>query len=136
MRMLVTRYPVSSDWSNPDCSQPEEDTMASQYSASSSLICSDLINIQTTLSETFTPHTNILQPPPQQHPSSTTSNISSTSSNTSNNNSDYFSQHFENVMESVPTPSNTNSVCSSHSSIGQRDINYEDYSANGNVNIG
>ena len=133
--MLVTRYPVSSDWSNPDCNQSEEDTMAPQYSASSSssLICSDLINIQTTLSETFTPHTNLLQPPPPQQPSSTSSIISST---TSNNNSDYFSQHFETVMESVPSPSNTNSVRSSQSSIGQRDINYEDYSTNGNVNIG
>ena len=129
--MLVTPYPVSCAWSKPEDAMP-----AQQCSASSSLICSDLINIQTTLSETFTPHTNILQPPPQQHPSSTASNISSTSSNTSNNNSDYFSQHFENVMESAPSPTNTDSVSSSRSSIGQRDINYEDYSTNGNVNMG
>ena len=83
--------------------------MASQYSASSSLICSDLINIQTTLSETFTPHTNLLQPPPPQHPSSTSSINSST---TSNNNSDYFSQHFENVMEPTPalTPAPTTNI--------------------------
>ena len=132
--MLVTPYPVPCDWSKPE---HQEDTMPAQQcsaSSSSSLICSELIDIQTTLSETFTPHTStLLQPPP--HPSSITS-ITSTSSNSSNNNSDYFSQHFENVMESVPSPSNTNSVCSSHSSIGQRDINYEDYSTNGNVNMG
>ena len=101
---------------------------AQHCSASSSLISSDLIDIQTTLSETFTPHTSLLHPPPPPHPSSTTS--------TSSNSSDYFSQHFENVMESVPSPATTNSVSSSHSSIGQRDINYEDYSTNGNVNSG
>ena len=74
-------------------------------SSSSSLICSELIDIQTTLSETFTPHTStLLQPPP--HPSS----ITSTSSTSSNNNSDYFSQHFENVMESVPPSAPTTNI--------------------------
>ena len=125
--MLVTPYPVSCAWSKPEDAMP-----AQQCSASSSLICSDLINIQTTLSETFTPHSTLLQPPPPPHPSSSTSS----SSTSSNNNSDYFSQHFENVMESAPSPTNTDSVSSSRSSIGQRDINYEDNSTNGNVNMG
>ena len=105
--MLVTPYPVSSAWSKP---QQDEDTMSAQHcSTSSSLLCSDMIDIQTTLSETFTPHSTLLQPPP--HTSSTssttcssTSTSTSTTSTTSNNNSDYFSQHFENVMESVPSP--------------------------------
>ena len=123
VRMLVTPYPVSPAWSKPE---QDEDTMQAQHcSASSSLISSDLIDIQTTLSETFTPHTSLLHPHQPPHPSSTTYT-----------NSDYFSQHFENVMESVPSPATTNSVSSSHSSIGQRDINYEDYSTNGNVNSG
>ena len=98
--MLVTPYPVSSAWSKP---QQDEDTMSAQHcSTSSYLLCSDMIDIQTTLSETFTPHSTLLQPPP--HPSSTSSTTSTTTSTSSNNNSDYFSQHFENVMESVPSP--------------------------------
>ena len=104
--MLVTPYPVSCAWSKPDCDQPEEDTMAAQHcSASSSLICSDLINIQTTLSETFTPHSTLLRPPTPPHSSSSTSTTSS-----SNNNSDYFSQHFENVMEPTPTLAPTTNI--------------------------
>merc|ERR1712066_634814 len=99
--MLVTSYPVPCDWSKPQA-EGERHNMATN-------ICSDVINIETTLSETFKPHT-------------------------SSSSSDYFSQHFENAIESVPTP--TSSVSSSHSSIGHRDINYEDYSTNGNVNIG
>ena len=80
--------------------------MAAQHcSASSSLICSDLINIQTTLSETFTPHSTLLQPHPPPHSSSSTSTTSS-----SNNNSDYFSQHFENVLEPTPTLASTTNI--------------------------
>ena len=102
--MLVTPYPVSCAWSKPE---QEEDTMPAQHcSASSSLISSDLIDIQTTLSETFTPHTSLLHQPPPPHPSSTTS----TTSSSSNNNSDYFSQRFENVMEPAPAPAPTTNI--------------------------
>merc|ERR1711936_876189 len=61
----------------------ERPSMASQLCSTN--ICSQLINIETTLSETFTPHS--------QHPPN------------SANSTDYFSQHFKNVIESVPTAS-------------------------------
>ena len=86
--MLVTSYPVPCDWSKPESAQTaqaegERPSMASQLCSTN--ICSQLINIETTLSETFTPHS--------QHPPD------------SANSTDYFSQHFENVIESVPTTS-------------------------------
>ena len=114
--MLVTSYPVPCDWSKPEtdeAARTESEGERPNSQLCSTIICSQLINIETTLSETFTPNTK--NPP-------------------DNNSSDYFSQHFENVIESVPTP--TNSVSSSRSSIGHRDINYEEFSANGNVNTG
>ena len=87
--MLVTSYPVPCDWSKPETeevvqaeAEGERPDMGSQLC--STIICSQLINIETTLSETFTPNTN--------HPPDS-------------NSSDYFSQHFENVIESVPTTS-------------------------------
>ena len=108
--MLVTSYPVPCDWSKPESSETEQaggerHSMAAQL-CSSTNICSDLIDIQTTLSETFTPHSS---------------------------SSDYFSQHFEDAIESAPTP--TSSVSSSQSSMGHGD-HYEDYSTNGNINTG
>ena len=85
---------------------------AQPCSASSSLISSDLIDIQTTLSETFTPHTSLLHPPQPPHPSSTTYT-----------NSDYFSQHFENVMEPAPGPAPTTNI-SPDPGRGQEDIEH------------
>ena len=85
--MLVTSYPVPCDWSKPEtdeAARAESEGERPNSQLCSTIICSQLINIETTLSETFTPNTK--NPP-------------------DSNSSDYFSQHFENVTDSVPTTS-------------------------------
>ena len=77
--MLVTSYPVPCDWSKPETDEAAR--TESEGERPSTIICYQLINIETTLSEIFTKH------PPDS------------------NSSDYFSQHFENVTDSVPTTS-------------------------------
>ena len=105
--MLVTSYPVSCDWGTSkdvgsnnlkidttdtsETSDSDADTITpapALCSVSNTSMTQEMINIETTVSETFTPNKN---------------------DNDNDDTSDYFSTHFENDIQKVGTENDTDS---------------------------
>ena len=105
--MLVTSYPVSCDWGaskdvgsnnlkidttdTSETSDSDADTITpapALCSVSNTSMTQEMINIETTVSETFTPNKN---------------------DNDNDDTSDYFSTHFENDIQKVGTENDTES---------------------------